>query len=154
MPPICHPRAYRTVLDVVISDLGGIAESAGSKGVEWMTLTPYSLRVGTPRQTLIGRLSAWYDHYRRLSMEPWTDPLSCPIYRVGSLPRSPRRGRRPGCWLLDASREREIWTRLRNFSCLSRAEQRRLNWLTTGCSSDQNNINAAYAAWNLQRQAY
>lgn len=154
MPSSVPDKTYRTVLDVVISDLGGIAESAGRNDVEWLTITPYSLRVGTPRQTLIGRLSAWYDHYRRLSMEPWKDPLACPIYRVGSLPRTPRRGRRPGCWLLDASREREIWTRLRNFSCLSRVEQQRLNWLTSSDTKIHCSIDDAYAAWNLQHRAY
>jgi len=142
---------FRTILEVVISDLEGIAESAGCKQVEWMTVTPYSMRAGTPRQTLIGRLSAWYDHYRRLSMEPWRDPLSCPIYRVGSMPRMPRRGRRPGCWLLDASREREIWHRLRNFSCLSRSEQQRVHQLAE--SARGGDVHSAYAAWHLQRSA-
>jgi hypothetical protein len=141
----------RTVLDAVIYDLEGIAESAGRQEVEWMTLTPYSTRVGTPRQTLIGRLSAWYDHYRRLSMEPWRDPLSCPIYRVGSMPRLPRRGRRPGCWLLDASREREIWHRLRDFSCLSRSEHQRVHQLAE--SARRSDVHSAYAAWHLQHTA-
>ena len=146
-----HPRAFRTVLDAVISDLVGIAESTGCKDVEWLTITPYGLRVGTPRQTLIGRISAWYDHYSRLSKEPWNDPLSCPIYRVGRMPRTPRRGHQPGCWLLDIRREREILTRLRNFSNLSRAEQRRLNRLA-GDSKHHKSIDIDFATWSLQHQ--
>ena len=145
----CRPLRCRTVLEAVIYDLEGIAEAAGHQQVEWLTVTPYSSRVGTPRQTLIGRLSAWYDHYKRLSLEPWRDPLSCPIYRVGSMPRQPRRRRPPGCWLLDASREQEIWHRLRNFSCLSRSEQQRVHEITE--AARDTDIHSAYAAWNLQR---
>ena len=116
-----------------------------------MTITTYSLRVGKPRQTLIGRISSWYDHYRRLSKEPWSDPLACPIYRVGRMPRTPRRGQQPGCWLLDDHREREILTQLRNFSNLSMTEQRRLNRLA-GDSKLHKSVEIGFGTWRPEHR--
>ena len=58
---------------------------------------------------------------------------------------------RPGCWLLDASREREIWHRLRNFSCLSRSEHQRVHQLAESARSSD--VHRAYAAWHLQHTA-
>ena len=118
-----------TVLCHAISDLEVISEVCGYSPTDWLTITPFSSRVGTRLQTLINRLSAWYEHHQRHSKAPWNNPLSCPIYRYGSLPKSPRLGRKPGCWLLDANREKEIWRQLRDFSCLGPAEHLRVRSL-------------------------
>ena len=115
-----------TVLCHAISDLEVISEVCSYSPTDWLTITPFSSRVGTRLQTLINRLSAWYEHHQRRSKAPWSNPLSCPIYRYGSLPKSPRLGKKPGCWLLDVNREREIWRQLRDFSCLSPAEHLRV----------------------------
>jgi hypothetical protein len=122
-------ESYPTILAAAVADLEDIAESFGYERPAWLTITPFSSRVGTRRQTLIGRLLSWYDHHRSRSSEPWSDPLVCPIYRFGSVPRTPRSARRPGCWLLDANREREIWLALRNFSAWTDEEQRRIHRL-------------------------
>jgi hypothetical protein len=120
-----HGTVYPTVLAAAISDLEGMAAVCGYEQPRWLTITPFCELVGVPRQTMIGRLSSWYAHCNRSGYKPWTDPLVCPIYRRGSLPGLPRRGRPPGCWLLDATRERAIWIHLRNFSRWSDQERRR-----------------------------
>lgn len=120
-----HGKTYRTVLEAAITELGGDGTACSYEPPSWVALTPFCKRVGVPRQTMIGRLSAWHAHHRSRGSRPWTAPLVCLIYRQGSPPGVPRRGRPPGCWLLDATREEEIWFGLRNFSSWSDAEWKR-----------------------------
>lgn len=107
---------YQTVLDAVVADLEEMTADCGLPDTEWMTITAFAERSWIPRPTLVHRLTAWYDHHHRRDRAPWDCPVSCPIYRWGRRPREPRKGRKPGCWLLDASRELEIRRQLRNFS--------------------------------------
>lgn len=140
-----HRSLFPTVLSAAISDLHAIAEAEGHPRAEWLTITPFSLYAHSCRQTLIGRLSSWYWHHLPRGTEPWHDPLRCPIYRFGSMPGTPRRGHRPGCWLLDINREREIWWQLRNFSRLSKAELVHLRSLQDHGRSDD--IHASFRCW-------
>lgn len=114
---------FRAVLDAVITDLEEMSADGGPCSAEWLTITAFAERSRVPRPTLIGRLDAWFNHHTRKGRTPWTCPVTCPIYRYGRWPREPRKGRKPGCWLLDASRESAIRRELRNFGRPSTAER-------------------------------
>ena len=145
-----HGSIYPTVLAAAISDLEDMAAACGYREPDWITITPFSLRFAVPRQTLINRLGAWFDHHRRRNTEPWSEPLSCPIYRHGRWPRTPRQGSKQGFWLLDAGREAEIRRELRNFSRLSRAERVRIN-LPAGFKNSRD-IHQEFEMWRRSQK--
>jgi hypothetical protein len=140
---------YPTVLAAVIADLERMAAECCLGIPEWVTISGYSTRLFVPRSTLVRRLTAWCDHHQRRNTSPWSCPLSSPIYRYGVLPRHSRRGKKPGCWLLDVNRVALIRAELRNFSQPSQAENAQYNNICSKLADI--NIHKHYESWEQQR---